>query len=129
MEQNKPKIRVLVVDDHETIADSLALILNQNGCTATAVYSGEQAVDAARRIKPDVLISDVIMNGMSGIEAAILISTALPDCEILLISGNQKTGDLLAHAHRDGHAFEVLAKPVHPDVILHRVHDFSESAS
>ncbi len=61
------------------------------------------------------------MGGMSGIEAAILISEALPECKVLLFSGNAATADLLHHALQKGHNFELLAKPVHPQVILDRL--------
>jgi len=121
MKQLKPKIRVLVVDDHSTFADSLALILNQDSCEAIAVYSGEQAVEAATLFRPDVLISDVIMDGINGIETAILIGEAFPACEIVLVSGQLHTGPLLERARQQGHDFEVLAKPVHPETILRRL--------
>ena len=121
MEQFKSKTKVLVVDDHATFADSLVLILNQDGCEATAVYSGEAAVEAATDFRPDVLISDVIMDGMTGIDTAILIGRAFPDCEIVLVSGQLDTADLLERARRQGHLFEILAKPVHPETILGRL--------
>ncbi len=121
MQQLKPKTRVLIVDDHVTFADSLATILNQDGCLAAAVYSGEQAVAAATDFRPDVLISDVIMHGLNGIDTAILIGRAFPDCEIVLVSGQLDTADLLERARRQGHIFEVMAKPVHPETILNRL--------
>jgi len=121
MEQQKRKTRVLVVDDHEIIANTLALILNQNGCEASAVYSGEQAVESATRLRPDLLICDVIMGAMSGIEAAIAIGKALPGCEILLMSGASATANLIERARERGHVFEVLAKPLHPSLILDRL--------
>ena len=57
------KTKVLVVDDERVIADTLAIILNQQGYEATAVYTGTAAVDRARSVKPDLIISDVIMPG------------------------------------------------------------------
>jgi CheY-like chemotaxis protein len=77
---------VLVVDDERVIADTLAIILNQNGFDASAVYTGTAAVDRARETKPDLIISDVIMPDMNGIEAAIRIRKVLPGCKILLFS-------------------------------------------
>jgi hypothetical protein len=46
-----------------------------------------------------------------------------PQCKVLLISGNQRTSQLLADAVRDGYEFEILAKPVHPTVILERLRE------
>lgn len=112
------KPRVLVVDDERVIADTLSIILNQNGYEASAVYSGVAAVTRAREIKPELVISDVIMQDMNGIEAAIRIREILPGCKILLFSGQAATADLLERARAQGHEFEILAKPVHPQDLL-----------
>lgn len=112
------KPRVLVVDDERVIADTLATILNQNGFDASAVYTGTAAVDSARSSHPDLVISDVIMQDMNGIEAAIRIRQMLPACKILLFSGQAATADLLEKARAQGHQFEILAKPVHPQDLL-----------
>lgn len=112
------KPRVLVADDEQVIANTLAIILNQSGFEAKAVFSGEAAIEAAASFKPDMLISDVIMTGMTGIEAAIEIRKILPKCKILLFSGQAATADLLEKARIQGHEFEILAKPVHPTDLL-----------
>ena len=112
------KPRVLVVDDEQVIADTLAKILDLNGYDASAVYSGTAAVESARSLQPDLVISDVIMQDMNGIEAAINIRGFLPTCKILLFSGQAATADLLENARAQGHEFEILAKPVHPSDLL-----------
>ena len=89
------KPRVLVADDEQVIANTLAIILNQAGFEARAVFSGEKAVEALDSFKPDMLISDVIMTGMTGIEAAIQTRAKLPSCKVLLFSGQAATADLL----------------------------------
>lgn len=113
---SKPK--VLVADDEQVIANTLAIILNQAGFEAKAVYSGETAVESIDAFQPNMLISDVIMTGMTGIEAAIKIREKLPTCKILLFSGQAATADLLEKARAQGHEFEILAKPVHPTDLL-----------
>ena len=115
----KPK--ALVVDDERVIADSLATILNQAGFDASAVYTGTSAVEESRKSRPDLVISDVIMPDMNGIEAAIRIRQMLPKCKILLFSGQAATAALLDDARRRGHEFEVLAKPVHPTDLLAKI--------
>jgi CheY-like chemotaxis protein len=112
------KPRVLVVDDEQVIADTLAKILDLNGYEASAVYTGTAAVESARALQPDLVISDVIMPDMNGIEAAISIRGFLPNCKILLFSGQAATADLLESARAQGHEFEILAKPVHPSDLL-----------
>ncbi len=115
----KPK--VLVVDDEHRIADTLAVILNQSGFDASAAYTGTMAVDRARETRPDLVITDVIMPDMNGIEAAIQIRAMLPGCKILLFSGQAATADLLERARAQGHEFEILAKPVHPQDLLSKL--------
>ena len=113
-----PKPKVLVADDEQVIANTLAIILNQSGFEARAVFSGEKAVETLDSFQPDMLISDVIMTGMTGIEAAIITRQRLPNCKILLFSGQAATADLLEKARTEGHEFEILAKPVHPTDLL-----------
>jgi len=118
MPDTPQKPRVLVADDEQVIANTLAIILNQAGFDARAVYSGEKAVEAADSFQPNMLISDVIMTGITGIEAAIEVRAKLPSCKILLFSGQAATADLLEKARAQGHEFEILAKPVHPTDLL-----------
>jgi len=121
MAEAQARPRVLVADDERVIADTLAMILNQSGFEAQAVYSGERAVDLALTFKPEMLISDVIMGGMSGIEAAIQIRTHFPQVKVLLFSGQAATSDLLTEARAQGYEFEILAKPVHPQDLVARL--------
>lgn len=123
MTNSKHKPKVLVVDDERVIADTLAIILNQHGFDASAVYTGTSAVERARIIAPDLIISDVIMPDMNGIEAAIQIRSFLPRCKILLFSGQAATADLLESARAQGHEFEILAKPVHPQDLLAKLRE------
>jgi CheY-like chemotaxis protein len=111
-----------VVDDEHVIASTLALILNHAGFEAHAFFSGQAAVDSLEKLQPDLVITDVVMPGMSGIEVAIIIRTKLPKCRILLFSGQAATTDLLEKARAQGHAeFEILAKPLHPTDLLEKI--------
>jgi DNA-binding response OmpR family regulator len=113
--------RVLIADDERLIADTLGLILKQAGFEAEIVYSGHKAVEAARGRYPDVFLADVVMPGMTGIDAAIEICAMHPACRVLLLSGQAATADLLRDARLGGHHFEVLLKPVHPSQLLARL--------
>src|SRR5215469_3169820 len=121
MPDTATKPKVLVADDEHVIADTLAMILNQSGFQALAVYSGEKALELAPDFKPDMLISDVIMADLDGIAAAIRIREVLPSIKILLFSGQAATADLLEKAHAQGYDFEILAKPVHPQDLLSKL--------
>jgi CheY-like chemotaxis protein len=118
MPENAYKPRVLVADDERVIADTLAMILNQSGFQAKVAYTGEKALEMAAEFQPEMLISDVIMAGLNGIDAAIKIREILPAIKILLFSGQAATADLLEKARERGYEFEILAKPVHPQDLL-----------
>jgi DNA-binding NtrC family response regulator len=112
-----PKL-VYVVDDEKCIADTLAIILRQSGFEVRAFYGAKSALDEIEARCPELIISDVVMPGMSGVEMAVLVKARHPDCKILLFSGNAATVDMLATARQQGYDFELLAKPVHPADLL-----------
>jgi CheY-like chemotaxis protein len=120
-EEKKPL--VLVVDDERIIADTLSIILSRNGFSTVTAYDGLAGLELAQSVRPDLLISDVMMPGMTGVELAIALTHAIPTCRILLFSGQAATVDLLEKAREAGHAFTTLAKPVHPTDMLKRVRD------
>jgi DNA-binding response OmpR family regulator len=114
---------VLVVDDESAIADTLTEILSRSGYAAMAAYDGNDALESALLTPPELLITDVVLPGMSGIELAITVRRIFPDCKILLFSGQASTADLLTSAKRNGHHFTLLSKPVHPKDLLACVAD------
>jgi DNA-binding response OmpR family regulator len=118
-------LNILVVDDEHLVADSLVEILNIYGFNASSRYGGSQAIDQATSAPFDVLISDVVMGQISGIDAAIEICKILPNCKVLLLSGNTRTTDMLKDAHERAHDFDIVAKPVHPLVIIDRLRAMS----
>jgi DNA-binding response OmpR family regulator len=109
---------VMIVDDEQVIADTLSAIFMQNGYTVLTAYDGRSALETAKVIPPELLISDVMMPQMNGIDLAIAIRNAAPDCKVLLFSGQAATVDLLAEARSMGHDFFTLLKPVHPTEML-----------
>jgi DNA-binding response OmpR family regulator len=109
---------ILVVDDESVIADTLAAILSRSGYAAIAAYDAEEALETALVTPPEMLITDVILPGMNGIELAISIRRIFPECKILLFSGQAAAADLLAPARTAGHHFNMLGKPVHPSELL-----------
>jgi DNA-binding NtrC family response regulator len=113
--------RVFVVDDEHVIASSLAAILKLHGYSATSFTSPLEALAAARSRPPDLLISDVAMPGLSGVDLAIQMKAQYPECKILLFSGQATTEDLLKDARSHGHTFQLLQKPVHPSVMLLKI--------
>jgi CheY-like chemotaxis protein len=110
--------RILVVDDEPLIADTIVQILNRSGFLAEAAYGGREAIDAARRITPELILSDVLMPHIDGVEAAIAIQKFLPETRIVLFSGQAATVEILARARKRGYHFELLAKPLHPTQLI-----------
>jgi DNA-binding NarL/FixJ family response regulator len=83
-----PLIRILVVDDHSVVRDGLASILDREdgmrvvGCAAT----GEEAVGAAQRLKPEIVVMDLVLPELNGIDATRLIIQALPRTHVIAYS-------------------------------------------
>ena len=110
--------RVLVVDDEAVIADTVTTILRLNGYAASAAYDGDTALESALLKPPQLLLTDVILPGMNGIELAQTVKRVFPDCKILLFSGQASTVDLLSSAQCDGDRFTLLSKPMAPERLL-----------
>jgi DNA-binding response OmpR family regulator len=109
---------VLVVDDEVLIADTIAKILSLRGYAATAAYDGDSALESAMLVPPQLLLTDVVLPGMNGIELAQTVKRIYPECGVLLLSGQASTVDLMATVRRAGHEFMLLNKPVPPDQLL-----------
>ena len=119
----KSKPKVLIVDDEHLIADTLAEILNDKGFEVTAVYDGRSALEHIQDFDPDILITDVVMPGMSGIELATIVRSTCPTTRIVLLSGQAGTAELVDRARRQGHSFELLSKPIAPEALLERLRE------
>jgi CheY-like chemotaxis protein len=114
--------RVVIVDDEHLIADTLADILNGTGdFLAVAVHDGASALEQAHKTGIDVLITDVVMPEMNGIELAKAVKAICPKARIVLLSGQAQTRDLMQQAEHEGYHFELWAKPMHPDDVLKRL--------
>jgi CheY-like chemotaxis protein len=125
----RPVPRIFVVDDEPLIAATLTTILHMNGFSARFFTDPLEALAAARLDAPDLLVSDVAMPGLSGIDLAIQIKAQYPECKILLFSGQATTLDLLKDARGQGHSFQLLQKPVQPSVMLSRIGELAAESS
>jgi CheY-like chemotaxis protein len=117
-QRQTPAPRILVVDDEVLIADTIVQILNRNGFIAEAAYGGAQAIEMARRACPELVLSDVLMPHIDGVEVAIQISQLCPDTRIVLFSGQAATLEILSRARARGYTFELLPKPIHPTQLI-----------
>jgi DNA-binding response OmpR family regulator len=112
---------ILVVDDEETIASSLAAILRLHGFAAKFCTHPHAALEMTKQEVIDLLISDVVMPDLSGIDLAIRVKEMQPTCRVLLFSGQAATVDLLATAREEGHELNLISKPIHPTDLLVRI--------
>src|SRR3954453_6968851 len=117
----RKKTAVLVVDDERLIADTMTEILQRSGFRAACAYDGQSALELALQLNPDFVLSDVVMPHMNGVELAIAIRNALPDAEIILLSGRGGVRDTRERGRKDRSPLELLPKPIHPEKLLHRL--------
>jgi DNA-binding NtrC family response regulator len=119
---DSPKPTVFVVDDEPTISSTLSTILNLSGFDAKNFTNPVTALEVASVQAPDLLITDVMMPRMNGIELGIKFRSLHPECKILLFSGQQATVNLLKEAVQQGYDFKILGKPIHPKELIAALH-------
>ena len=115
----RPDLSIFVVDDEELITKSLAHILRNEGFAVTPFNNPLKALSRMKIDAPDLLISDVMMPELSGIDLAVETRKALPNCKILLFSG--AADDLLRDAGASGIGFRLVPKPLHPTDLLQEI--------
>ena len=115
------KTTILVVDDERLIADTMTEILKRSGYNATCAYDGASGLAMAIQHNPDIVLTDVVMPHMNGVQLAIAIRKALPAAEVILLSGQAGVSDIVERGRKEGYSFELIAKPIHPERLLERL--------
>ncbi len=105
-----PLRRVLVVDDEPMIVSLLSTVLREKGWDVTEARSGTDGIDQLDRARFDVIITDLVMPGESGIDLLRAAKEIHPDVEVILMTG-YATADTAIEAMRNG-AFHYLMKPL-----------------
>ena len=89
--------RTLVVDDHPLTRAALVGLLEQHDFSVVAeAGDGEEAIDRARELQPDIVLLDLSMPGLSGLEALPRVRAAAPDCEVVVLTASGTEENLLA---------------------------------
>jgi DNA-binding response OmpR family regulator len=104
------KARVLLVDDEREFAEALAERLRLRGYEARAAFSAAEAIAAAGEEPPDVVLLDLNLPGVRGVELLLTLRQMLPHAEIILLSGHLDLADKIEGVRLD--AFGMLLKPV-----------------
>ncbi|MFN2627474.1 MAG: response regulator [Gaiellaceae bacterium] len=89
-------VRILIVDDHPLTREALSSLLNQHGFDVVGEASdGQAAIVAAERLQPDLVLLDLSMPGLDGLNALPRIRSAAPDCEVVVLTASGTEENLL----------------------------------
>ena len=81
------KRRILVVDDGASVRDVIRIFLERNGLEVCGeAANGVEAIEQAKKLKPDLIVLDLAMPVMNGVEAASILNTTMPDVPIVLLT-------------------------------------------
>jgi DNA-binding NarL/FixJ family response regulator len=100
--------RILIIDDHPLTREALSSLLDRNGfAVAGEAADGEEAIELARRLQPELVLLDLSMPGMDGLQALPRLREAAPACEVVVLTASG-TEDNLLGAIRGGAAGYLL---------------------
>jgi DNA-binding NtrC family response regulator len=116
--------RVLVIDEDQRTADSLALALDVSGFRAEAAYTGQQAMELAATLPFHFIVSDTFAE-IRGVKASLAISKILPGCPVLLMYRNGDSAPLTELAWTHGPRFDSIPKPAHPGRLIEKLREYS----
>jgi DNA-binding NarL/FixJ family response regulator len=105
-------LRVLVVDDHAIYRSGLRRMLADRGVVASDVASGAAALEAVRRDVPDVVLMDVRMPDMSGIEATLLLGRAAPTVPVVMLTASDDDSDVVAAVRAGARGYVLKSAPI-----------------
>ena len=120
---NCDQVRIFVVDDQPSIASTLADILRLSGFDAVWFTNPDEALAAAKSDCPNLVISDIEMPHLSGLELAVRLKELHLDCDVLLMTGLPGYLDLLDRAEKRGHHLRVLEKPIILQKLITEIQD------
>ena len=113
---NNGKPRVLLVDDDAGLLRLLSLRLTSAGYDVLAVESGERALEELAQYRPDLMITDLKMGGMDGMELFERVQSREPDLPVLILTAHGTIPDAFEAAGRG--VFSYLTKPYNSKVLL-----------
>jgi len=107
---DKPDIRVLLIDDEQTLLEYLSKRLLREGFTVKATFSGEEAIEAASNDNYDVAVVDLKMPGIDGVETQKRLKKIQPFLQCIVLTGHGSIESALKSGQQD--AFKYLLKPI-----------------
>jgi len=116
----KNRFKILLVDDEKEFVESLSERLELRNLDADIAYDGEQALQAVKEGDPDVMVLDLRMPGIDGIDVLRRVRKSHPDLQVIILTGHGTDKD--AEQARQLGAFEYLQKPVDIDHLVGTLH-------
>ncbi len=127
---NKQDWKILLVDDEREFITTLAERLDLRGIATRVVFDGESALSAVAEEEPQVMILDVLMPGIKGLEVLERVKRTNPNVQVLLLTGHGSTRDGI-EGMRLG-AFDYMMKPLNIDTLIEKMEsaiDYAEKAA
>ena len=115
------EIKILLVDDEPDIIEILSFNLKQEGYNVFSASNGKEAIDKARKIKPHLIIMDVMMPVMDGIESCELIREDKTINDVVIMFLTARGEDFSQLAAFDAGADDYVTKPVKPKIFISKV--------
>jgi CheY-like chemotaxis protein len=117
--QSWENLKILIIDDDDLIRMTFLHILKKTNCTTIEANNGNEGLAKYRQMRPDIVITDMLMPEKEGLETISLIRAFDPDAKIIAMSGGGSTKNMsfLKLAKKVG-ANQILSKPVKPDQLI-----------
>ena len=117
MTQDPPREKVVLIEDHEATREIFQAILESEGYTVTAAEDGRRGIEAIRTVSPDVVVTDIAMPGLDGIQVVRAVRSAPDIGDIPVVAATAQSSGYDTEELRDVFV-AVLRKPVHPRDLL-----------
>ena len=119
--QDMTKPRILLADDHTEVLDALRPLLDEVGEVVGMVEDGQALVEAARRLEPDLIISDISMPRLNGLDATRALQACLPQSKVIILTVHREAVylSLAFNAGARGYLLKRAAVAELPQAILH----------
>lgn len=115
------RVRILVADDHQSILQKVVLLLQPHFDIVGTASNGNLLIDAALRLQPDIIVSDVVMPELNGLEAAHRLRASGSIAKFVFLSVHEK-GEFVAAGFEEGGSAYVTKARMNTD-LLHAVHE------
>src|SRR5688572_14784575 len=116
MEESEARPTVLIIDDESAIVDTLRILLKNEGFAAHVAFGGKQGLDQIAAIRPDIIISDIRMPAVGGLDVLTAAKAQDPDCPVILMTAQASLQSAIS-AVNDG-AFHYVQKPFQNDALV-----------